>query len=728
LLSFALYGNVSAPFIFGTRHLIHSYAYTIAIYGLLAGAFGVAVGAVLWLLSRLLPVIRGRALWTLMLIPFAALVPFVSVNAKWHIAQPRNVAMLDEYRLAFIRNSFALCLAGGIILSLVLVFALYRTRILSGARKLHAGFLALLLIVCIATLAHMHLFHGRIDWERIEDLSQREASDIQVVLIGLDGATWTVLRPMIERGELPHLEKFKNESVYGTLQVYGKAYSPAVWTTVVTGVKRYNHGILTHTIVGPDGRVVKTGSTHRKVPALWNVAGRAGLSCGLINYMASYPPEHISGFNFPNVTPIGLTPYESSVWPPELIPMVSQVVESTPPASGADDYTASLNHEIEVLLRLFERLYDPSFSFFTWYTHSTDAVEHRYWNYMFPESVRGTLFEPRPEEVRAKGDAIADHWRRADKVFEHINSMCGPNTAVIVVSDHGMETASKPQIHLSVNRLLAELGFLVFKEDGEVDFSKTLAYWPAGSDVNLHATGILINRGAVTSFAGGGGSVEEVRDGLIDALRRVRLAKAGKPLLRKVHGIERETDPTFRQLLSKSDVVIHLSAYTHGTDVDETLDLGEETIPLRDVLAISSDVSGAHHPRGVIMAKGAPFSKGPVFGRPTVETPVSDVLQRVFGRWQRLEPVMRAAQFLGIIDRATTLDIAQTMLYLLGLPATDYMDGRVLVEALTRDYVGRHGGVLMADYGFDMGGQTAEEERTVTEEELQRLRSLGYVD
>ena len=43
-----------------------------------------------------------------------------------------------------------------------------------------------------------------------------------------------------------------------------------------------------------------------------------------------------------------------------------------------------------------------------------------------------------------------------------------------------------------------------------------------------------------------------------------------------------------------------------------------------------------------------------------------------------------------LIDRATTLDVCQTVLYLLGVPCADYMQGRALVEGMNRSYVSEH--------------------------------------
>jgi predicted AlkP superfamily phosphohydrolase/phosphomutase len=534
VLSFAMYGSVSAAFLFDARHAVHSYAYTIAIYSLFGGAVGVVFGILLWAASRALPFIRGKAIWILLVFPFAALMPFVFVNAKWQIEQPRNVALFDEYRIAFLQRSLLVSVAVGLALSLILVFALGRVHLLRRARGFHVGFLAFVLIICIGTLAQMHLTHGRISSVRVEDLTQHDASGAQVLLVGLDGVTWTVLQPLFAQGKLPHLKKFRDESAYGALQVYGKAYSPAVWTTMVTGVKRFRHGIMTHTVLGPEG-IVRTGSGNRKVPALWNITSAAGLKAGLINYMASFPPEHITGFNFAGITPLGATPYERSIWPPELVPEVSRIIESVPPAEGVDDHAADLNREVDALTRLFVRFWDPSYSFFTLYTHSTDDIEHRYWNYMNPESFRGTVFEPTAEEVSEKGDAICDHFEKVDALFERIESAIGPNTSVIVVSDHGMEAATSPEVHLSLNDLLAKMGFLFFTKDGGIDYSRTLAYWPAGSEVNLRATGLTINRNAMPAFLDGARSFEEIRDHVIEKLRQVRLVGTGEPFFPAVY-------------------------------------------------------------------------------------------------------------------------------------------------------------------------------------------------
>lgn len=725
LLSFVLYREASMPFLFGTGHAIHSYAYTIAIYSVLGGIVGAALGVILGALGTALPFLRGRPFWGLLLLPFACLIPFIFVNARWQIEVPRNVSLYDAYRIAFLQKSLAMSALAGLVVSVVLTLVFYGRSCWRWGRRIHAVFVPAALVVAGLTLAQVHLMHGRIDWSRAQGASGPRTSDLNVILVGLDGATWTILAPMLKEGRLPHMKAFLEDAAYGPLQVYGKAFSPSVWTTMVTGVKRDVHGIVSYTVSGEEGTYM-AGSNHRKVPALWNIVNQAGLATGLINYMVSYPPEHVLGINLSRMIPVGAIPYEEKVWPPSLIPEVSALVEDVPPADGVDDHAVDLNHELAVLTRLFEEYWDPAFSFFTVYTHSTDDVEHRYWSFMFPEDFEGTPLEPSEADIAAKHDVIRGHWERADLIFEHLNSIVDANTVVIVVSDHGMESATAPEAHLALNDLLSAMGLLAFTEEGGIDTSRTLAYWPSGSDVNMRATGIRINEDAIPNFPACGTSYEEARAYVIDRLRAVRLTGDGETLFPAVLRSEDETDPTYREPLSSSDVIVHLSAYTRGARMDDSLDLDDGTIPMTDVVVVKEDVTGAHHPRGVIMARGLPFKEGPAFARPTVETPVSDVLQRVLGRAPRLDGAMKAAQFLGLVDRATTLDICQTILYLLGVPCAEYMQGRVLAEGMDRSYVAEHRGTMVSDYGeLD---REVDEKSAPSPEELERLRSLGYVD
>jgi hypothetical protein len=57
----------------------------------------------------------------------------------------------------------------------------------------------------------------------------------EVWIIGLDGADWEILDPMIERGELPNLAKLREDGAYGRLRSEEPMLSPMLWTSIATG-------------------------------------------------------------------------------------------------------------------------------------------------------------------------------------------------------------------------------------------------------------------------------------------------------------------------------------------------------------------------------------------------------------------------------------------------------------------------------------------------------------
>jgi hypothetical protein len=78
------------------------------------------------------------------------------------------------------------------------------------------------------------------------------------------------------------------------------------------------------------------------------------------------------------------------------------------------------------------------------------------------------------------------------------------------------------------------------------------------------------------------------------------------------------------------------------------------------------------------------------------------------------------------IKEASLIDLAPTILYTLGLPIPPDMDGRVLTEAFTAEFVNRTAlkydttNAVRSDFG---GTYSDEEEEAV----MQRLADLGYV-
>ena len=99
--------------------------------------------------------------------------------------------------------------------------------------------------------------------------SQAPAPRGKVLLIGLDGAEWDIIDPLVEAGEMPNFARLMENGVYGKLRsLEPAAKSPAIWTTIATGKSPDAHGITT--FVDEENGQPLTRNI-RRVRALWNI-------------------------------------------------------------------------------------------------------------------------------------------------------------------------------------------------------------------------------------------------------------------------------------------------------------------------------------------------------------------------------------------------------------------------------------------------------------------------
>jgi predicted AlkP superfamily phosphohydrolase/phosphomutase/tetratricopeptide (TPR) repeat protein len=118
----------------------------------------------------------------------------------------------------------------------------------------------------------------------------------RVLLIGVDGADPGILERLIGEGRLPNFARLKAAGVSGPLRSREPLLSPILWTTIATGRKGQDHGILDFVEMSADGKPVPITSSRRLVPAIWNVLDQAGRSAGVVGWYATYPAEHVRGF------------------------------------------------------------------------------------------------------------------------------------------------------------------------------------------------------------------------------------------------------------------------------------------------------------------------------------------------------------------------------------------------------------------------------------------------
>ena len=118
----------------------------------------------------------------------------------------------------------------------------------------------------------------------------------RVLVLGLDGATWTVLDPMRQRGLMPNLDAYLARSASGTLRSIIPPVTTAAWTTMMTGCGPARHGVFDHRYYdAAEGRMKVNHSGRIRVPTVWHLLSGTGGRSSALNVPGVYPPLKVRG-------------------------------------------------------------------------------------------------------------------------------------------------------------------------------------------------------------------------------------------------------------------------------------------------------------------------------------------------------------------------------------------------------------------------------------------------
>ncbi|MHC4063766.1 MAG: alkaline phosphatase family protein [Planctomycetota bacterium] len=119
-----------------------------------------------------------------------------------------------------------------------------------------------------------------------------------MLIVGLDGATFDVLDPMMEAGRMPRLAEFISGGVAGILRSTTPPITPAAWTTFMTGKGPGVHGIIDFERYDVRTNQLSFNTTLRlgDVRSIWQILGDRGFVVGSINVPMTYPPMPVNGF------------------------------------------------------------------------------------------------------------------------------------------------------------------------------------------------------------------------------------------------------------------------------------------------------------------------------------------------------------------------------------------------------------------------------------------------
>jgi len=119
----------------------------------------------------------------------------------------------------------------------------------------------------------------------------------RVLIIGLDGATFDVLTPLVEAGRMPHLRHLIETGTSGILDSTKPPITPAAWTTFMTGKGPGRHGIVDFEKYDIASNRLTFNSTFEiREKTIWDILSEKRCRGGSISLPMTYPPKRVNGF------------------------------------------------------------------------------------------------------------------------------------------------------------------------------------------------------------------------------------------------------------------------------------------------------------------------------------------------------------------------------------------------------------------------------------------------
>jgi predicted AlkP superfamily phosphohydrolase/phosphomutase len=298
----------------------------------------------------------------------------------------------------------------------------------------------------------------------------------RVLVIGLDALSPELVEQW--QSDLPNIRTLMQTGIYGPLQSIIQPITPVAWPAMLSGRDPSHLGFTDFTY-----RVGRSYTDFRMVharmittPTLATLLPAAGKRMLLLSVPVSYPPPDIPGgvslscFMAPSANNTITSPPELQA---ELLAATSApfiVDVSVIDQAAALDRDALLQRMREMDRQRFDiarrLMTSAAWDVLFMVAMGTDRVGHYFMRFLDPTHGR---YDPDPRYA----DAIRAHYRFCDAQIGALLEHAGPDVAVLVVSDHGIQRMDGK---VNLNDWLAAKGYLHL--DGPVTAPAPLAKAP----------------------------------------------------------------------------------------------------------------------------------------------------------------------------------------------------------------------------------------------------------
>ncbi len=531
------------------------------------------------------------------------------------------------------------------------------------------------------------------------------------LLLGLDGATFTILDPLMKNGTMPFLKSLVDHGVRAQLLSTANPLTPPAWISMITGRNPGNHGVFDFIWADQhkaDPYFTLYNFRDIRCETIWSMVSRQNGRAGSLNFTMMSPPPAINGYIIPglvswkhmrrNVFPrelyeeLKVQPFfnvKELAWDFELEKKAEQGIHKDEYQNWVRFHIRRERQWFDVMTFLMKNhpcdltaiLFDGS-----------DKIFHMGWRFLDPASPVNE-FDAWELEIR---ELCLDFFRALDDFLRGIVELADLKARIFLASDHGFGPS---WFAFRVNAWLCEQGYLSWKNLENLtgneqekakkvvdkhfvllDWEKTTAYARS-----VTSNGIYIRKaGRPGENSVPAEEYDAFRRKLSEKLLAIREPLSDKPIIKKI--MTRE------------------EAYP-GTHNDQAPDL---TLVMEDygfisilnkfpIIARRPEIAGTHYPEGIFLAHG---------------------------------PGIRQNECLKDLS---IMDVTPILLYSLGLDIPSNLEGRLPTEIFTKDFV--------ADHPPRIGEPTLVPDTFLPEEKQQQttegddeqlifeqMRALGYIE
>ncbi|MBN1955569.1 MAG: alkaline phosphatase family protein [Anaerolineae bacterium] len=544
----------------------------------------------------------------------------------------------------------------------------------------------------------------------------------RVFALGLDGATFDLIRPWAAEGRLPTLARLMEEGCWGTLRSVIPPLTMPAWASFLTGLSPGRHGLYSFLRREEDSyNFTPFNASYLRAPGLGELLSRRQCRVALVNMPATYPTQPVNGIV---VTGLETPGRHSRFTYPEdlgrtLIERFDYEIERSEKyeAGREEAFIAAVERvEQKRLQAALWLLKEFDWDLFSIVFRGTDVIAHAFWRFMDPDHPAHE-----PEKAAAYGDTILRHYQWMDGAIAAVMAGLDSDTTLMLMSDHGFGGLYRD---VYVDNVLERAGLIRLKQSVPARVRQLLFRLGLTPHNAMRLLAALRLQNLVRRMLSGEArAVVKASVSLqssVDWSRTRVFSLGGGQLYVNLKGRDpqgvvapgREFEATCRQV----EGALHaLRDPGTGEPVVERVwrkqeIYGDNVLP--DVPDLYVQWRGDHYVDMGGIGFGHGFFSAPIRGRSGGHT--------MRGIFVAHGPGIKRGQE---IEGAQIVDLAPTIMHLMGQPVPSGLDGRVLQEIFA-DHATRP--VAYEEVAVEGQEQQAfdRDEEAVVE---QRLRDLGYI-